>query len=150
MFKDLDEVDRKIIDLLQQNSRMSNAEIARRVHLSRVAVRERIQQLSDSQVIQEFGVVINANALGYNVSAFFDIEVLPDKLINAAKELAKQQEVVVVYQMTGPSSLHVHAFLKDSQHMAVFMKENIFSIPGVQKVNSNLLLQRFKSVLNIR
>jgi len=150
LYADLDDVDCKIIELLQKNARMSNAEIARQVHMTRVAVRDRIKHLVESKVIQEFSVVINAKALGYTVPAFFEIEVLPDKIISTAQELAKRPEVTVVYQMTGPTSLHVHAYLKDPQHLATFMRDNVFSIPGVQKVTNYLLLQQFKSVLTIR
>lgn len=150
MLTDLDEIDSKIIELLQENARMSNAEIARQVHLSRVAVRDRIARLVDSKVIQEFSIVINSRALGYTVPAFFEIEVLPDKIISVAKELTTHPEVTVVYQMTGPTSLHVHAYLKDPEHLASFMRDNVFSISGVQKVTCNLLLQKFKSVLTIR
>ena len=150
LFKDLHSSDRKIIELLQQNARMSNAEIARRVHMSRAAVGDRIQHLVKTKVIQEFSAVISAEALGYLVPAFFEIEVLPGKIISTAKKLAERPEVSIVYQMTGPTSLHVHAHLKDPQHLAVFMQENIFTLPGVQKATSYLLLQRFKSVLNVR
>lgn len=150
MLEELDPIDQKIIGLLLENSRMSNAEIARQVHLSRVAVRERIQNLVQKGIIQEFTVVLNAASLGYNVAAFFDIEVQPEKMEQVAQELAKQEQVTIVYHMTGPTSLHVHAYLKDSRHLAAFMHEHIYSIPGVQKVSSYLLLRRFKSVLSIR
>jgi len=150
MLEELEPIDREIVKLLLKNCRISNAEIARRVHLSRVAVRERIQNLVQKGIIQEFTVILNASALGYNIAAFFEIEVQPDKLEVVAQELARQEQVNIVYHMTGPSSLHVHAYLKDSDHLATFMRDHIYSIPGVQRVNSCLLLRRFKSVLSIR
>lgn len=146
----LDVIDRKIVDLLMENARIPMAEIARRVHLSRVAVRERVNRLVEQKVIQEFTVVVDSNALGHNIHAFFEIEVIPNRLEYVAAELAKKEKVTVVYQMTGSTTLHVHAFLKDTQDLAVFLREHIYTIPGVNRVSSDLLLQRFKSVLSIR
>lgn len=66
----LDTIDRKIIELLTKDARMSMAEIARKVHLSRVAVRERVNRLVDKGVIQEFTTVVDSAALGYSIHAF--------------------------------------------------------------------------------
>lgn len=146
----LDPVDRKIVELLVENARLPIAEIARQVHLSRVAVRERLNRLVEKKVIQEFTAVVDSNALGYSIAAFFEIEVQPERLEAVAKELARREQVTIVYQMTGPTTLHVHAYLKDSKELAVFLREHIYNIPGVVKVSTHLLLQRFKSVLSIR
>lgn len=148
--KELDEIDREILNLLIDNSRIPNAEIARKVNLSRVAVRDRIQSLIQRGIIQQFTVILDAEALGRPLAAFFDIEVQPEMLEQVAEELMKQEDVIIVYHMTGPTSLHVHACLRDSQHLSEFMKKNIYSIPGVLKVTSYLLLNRYKSVLSMR
>lgn len=148
--KELDDIDRGIIKLLLENSRVSNAEIARKVNLSRVAVRDRIQSLTERGIIEQFTVILDAAALGRPLAAFFDIEVQPEKLDAVAQELTKQDHVIIVYHMTGPTSLHVHAYLRDSRHLADFLHENIYSIPGVLKVTSYLLLNRYKSILSIR
>ncbi|MGI6132748.1 MAG: Lrp/AsnC family transcriptional regulator [Bacillota bacterium] len=146
----LDKVDRQILDALSQDARMSMAEIGRRVHMSRVAVRARVKRLIDEGVIQEFTTVVDSSALGYDVHAFFEIEVIPNQIESVARALARTDQVTVVYQMTGSGALHVHAFLKDTRDLAVFLREHIYSIPGVVKVSSDLLLQRFKSVLSVR
>jgi len=148
--KELDEIDKEILHLLIDNSRISNAEIARKINLSRVAVRDRIQSLSQRGVIQQFTVILDSEALGCPLAAFFDIEVQPEMLDQVAEELTKQDNVIIVYHMTGPTSLHVHACLQDSQHLSEFMKEKIYSIPGVLKVSSYLLLNRYKSDLYMR
>ncbi|HHV57265.1 MAG TPA: Lrp/AsnC family transcriptional regulator [Firmicutes bacterium] len=146
----MDPVDRKIVALLMENARLPIAEIARQVHLSRVAVRERLNRLVEEKVIQEFTAVVDGGALGYSIAAFFEIEVQPERLEAVAKELARREQVTIVYQMTGPTTLHVHAYLKDSKQLAVFLREHVYNIPGVVKVSTHLLLQRFKSVLSIR
>jgi len=148
--KHLDDTDRKIIAFLQKDARMSSAEIGRQLNMSRVAIGERVQRLIDRNVIQEFTAVISAEALGYLMPAFFEIEVLPAKMISTAQMLAERPEVTVVYQMTGPNSLHVHANFRDPQHLSAFVQKHINTLPGIQKLTTYLLIQRFKSVLNIR
>ena len=147
---ELDWVDKEILTVLRQDARMSMAEIGRRVHMSRVAVRQRINRLIEEGVIEDFTTVVNAKALGYDVHAFFEVEVVPNQLEAAARTLTQIEQVTVVYQMTGLGALHVHAFLKDTQALAVFLRDHIYNIPGVVKVSSDLLLRGFKSILTIR
>lgn len=146
----LDAIDRQIIGLLLVDARMPHAEIARRVGLSRVGVRDRVQRLMDQGVIEEATIVLSARKLGYAVHAFFEIQVLPERLEAVCQALAAHPRVTVVYQMTGPTILHVHAYARDPQDLAQFMQTHVYSIPGVIGVASHLLLRRFKSVLSIR
>lgn len=80
---ELDWVDKEILTVLRQDARMSMAEIGRRVHMSRVAVRQRINRLIEEGVIEDFTTVVNAKALGYDVHAFFEVEVVgwPSRLL---------------------------------------------------------------------
>ncbi|HEY8426004.1 MAG TPA: Lrp/AsnC family transcriptional regulator [Limnochordales bacterium] len=146
----LDPIDREIIARLLVDARISHAELGRHVGLSRVAVRDRVQRLVEQGVIEEFTVVLNGQKLGYAVNAFFEIQVVPERLESVCQALAAHPRVTVVYQMTGPTTLHVHAHARDPQDLAQFMQSHIYSIPGVVGVASHLLLRRFKSVLSIR
>lgn len=145
-----DVIDRQIMDILSKDSRTSYAEIARILHLSRVAVRERVNSLVERGFIEEFTIVTNAKALGFNLNVFLDIQVEPSKLEEVAQKLALEQNVFVVYQMTGPTTLHVHVFAKDTDELNTFMKERIYSIPGVLQVHSHILMARYKANFNIR
>ncbi len=148
--KELDATDREIINLLINNSRLSMAEIGRRVHLSRVAIRSRVNRLVKENIIQDFTAIVDSNALGYSIHAFFEVEVEPKQLENVAEELSKNSNVTVVYQMTGSTTLHVHAFLRDTEDLSLFLHKHVYTISGVTRVSSNLLLRRFKSMLSIR
>jgi DNA-binding Lrp family transcriptional regulator len=71
----IDETDRKIIKLLTDNGRMSYVDIEKELELSRVAVRERVNQLINEDVIERFTVVVNSEKIGRSVSAFFEVDV---------------------------------------------------------------------------
>ncbi len=147
---ELDKIDRQIIKLLMKDSRMPYAEMARRLHLSRVAVRERVNSLLKRGVIEEFTIVVNSQAFGYYLNVFLEIQVKPHMLHEVAEKLAKDEKVFVVYQMTGATTLHVHAFVEGTEQLDQFMKERVYSIPGIVQVHSHILIARYKSDLRVR
>ena len=79
--------------------------------MSRVAVRERINNMKEGGVIRGFTVVIDAKAYQKLAGVFMDIEVEPGKMDSVAHQVAAQEEVAVVSQHTGTTGLHVHAYI---------------------------------------
>ncbi|MBD1381093.1 AsnC family transcriptional regulator [Bacillus sp. IB182487] len=70
----VDQTDKKILELLSINGRMSYVDIGKELGLSRVAVRERVNQMMEKGIIEKFSVVINSEAVGKTVSAFFEVD----------------------------------------------------------------------------
>ncbi|WP_188802304.1 Lrp/AsnC family transcriptional regulator [Sporolactobacillus putidus] len=141
----IDDTDRKILDCLAEDGRMSYVDIGKRLNLSRVSIRERVQQLVKNGVIEKFGVVINSELVGKTVSAFFEVECEPSALLSVARNLSKNQSVASCYQMTGPSMLHVHVLVEDFHQLENFTNKELYSMKGITSVNSHILLRRFKS-----
>ena len=141
----IDETDKKILELLTENGRMSYVDIAKKLGLSRVAIRERINQLMEEGVIEKFTVVINSEKFGKSVSAFFEVDCEPTHLVSVAQKLAENPTVASCYQMTGPSTLHMHVLVEDFQKLEQFINEELYSLPGITRVESHILLRRFKS-----
>ncbi|WP_404454951.1 Lrp/AsnC family transcriptional regulator [Virgibacillus necropolis] len=140
-----DDVDRKIVEELIQDGRLSYVELAEKVGLSRVAVKDRIQNLIDREVIENFTVVINSEKFGKNVSAFFEVDVEPKQLQEVAQNLADNPSVASVYQMTGPSTLHMHVLVEDFKMLEIFINNELYAVEGITRVESSILLKRFKS-----
>jgi DNA-binding Lrp family transcriptional regulator len=147
---ELDDKDIIILNTLKNNSRTTYAELSEQLNISRVAVRERIKKLVKMGVIEKFTVIVNGRKLGKEISAFFEVEVEPRLLEEVAKEISQDDNVAIVYEMTGPNVLHVHAFLKDHNELREYVKDKLFSIKGVKRVESRILLKRYKSDLSIR
>src|SRR5690606_304125 len=80
----IDAVNRKLLELLALDGRMSYAALGRHVHLTRAAVRDRVNSLVRSGVLERFAVIINPEKLGYTLSAFFEIDVEPARLEEVA------------------------------------------------------------------
>lgn len=142
---EMDRIDQIILDKLSEDGRMSYAELGRILNMSRVSVRERVNRLVEEGVIERFSIIINPAKVGFSLSVFFEIAVHPSKLHEVAKTLADSEYVLSVNQMTGPTTLHVHACLKDNLHLQQFMKETVYSLPGINSVSSYVLLRGFKS-----
>ena len=86
----MNDLDQKILAMLVDDGRMSFADIARELGISRVHARDRVQRLIDDGVIEKFTVIVNPEKVGTTVSAFFDVEVDPQGIEMVAEDLAKQ------------------------------------------------------------
>ncbi len=73
----LDVTDRKIVELLIQNARMSYSDIGEAVGLSRVAVKTRIRSLEERKIIEEYTTIINPQKINGAISCYFEIEMKP-------------------------------------------------------------------------
>jgi len=141
----IDEVDRKILMLLGENGRQSFVDIGKELNLSRVSIRERVNQLIENGVIEKFSVVLNSDKVGMTVSAFFEVDCEPFSLVSVAETLAHNPVVASCYQMTGPSTLHMHVLVEDFARLESFINEELYSLEGITRVESHILLRRFKS-----
>src|SRR5699024_2790796 len=140
-----DDIDKKIIEELVEDGRISYVELSEKVNLSRVAVKDRIENLINKGVIEKFSAVINSEKTGKSISAFFDIDVHPNKLQEVAQNLADNPHVASIYQMTGPSTLHMHVLIEDFNKLEVFINNQLYSVEGITRVDSHVILKRFKS-----
>lgn len=141
----IDEIDKKILELLTVNGRLSYVDIGKELNLSRVAVRERVSQLTEKGIIERFTVVINSEKVGKKVSGFFEVDCEPSSLVEVAQALADNPRVASCYQMTGPSTLHMHVLVEDFTDLEQFINNELYALEGITRVESHILLRRFKS-----
>lgn len=140
----LDETDQEIIRLLHDNGRMSYAKIGEHLNLSRVAIQKRVDAMINNGIIENFTIRLNTTRLGKSISAFFEVEVEPRFVEQAGALLSDEPEVISIYQMTGPSSLHMHALLRDEESLERFLFKKIYVLEGIVNVNTHMVIKRFK------
>ena len=145
MYEQLNKTETALVELLIKDSRMSYAELGRRLNLSRSAVRDLVRSLMKRGIIESFSAVVNPKALGWNLSVFFEVDVEPKELQNVAAQLVKMENVLSVNQMSGPSTLHVHVIVRDSNHLESFLSKQIYTLPGATGIRTYILLKSFKS-----
>src|SRR5260370_15238000 len=105
----LDEIDRRVIKILQVDGRRPNTEIARELHVSETTIRKRIAQLVSRGLINIVAVP-TPRAIGLNLSAIIGISVTLPKLTQISEELKRQREVRYVGVSTGRYDIIVEAF----------------------------------------
>jgi DNA-binding Lrp family transcriptional regulator len=147
---ELDEIDRQILDALHENSRISYTDLGKKIGLSRVSVQARINSLIEAGVIERFTVVINPAKVGIQVSAFFNVDIEPIYLEQVAEKLAKEPSITSLYHMTGPSTLHMHGIFSNNHEMERFLLEKLYTMPGIVRVETQMLLKRYKSRMGMK
>jgi Lrp/AsnC family transcriptional regulator, leucine-responsive regulatory protein len=141
--KELDDIDRKILDHLTDNGRLNNAELGRMVNLTRAAVRDRVNSLVERGIIDKFTIIINPRKAGKPLSLYFNIDVKLEYMDAVVEYLQQDDAVTTVYQMSGRPHLHVHALLDDQEHIEVFMSR-LRAVQGVVDLTAEILLSRLK------
>ena len=140
----LNKIDMDILRILADNCRISYAEIAREVHLSRMAVRERVMKMTEEGIIEKFTVQLNSPKVGLDTAVFLQIAATPSEIDYVASELCKYPQIESVYATTGKNELHVHGYVKDFQELNNFIFEEVYKIKGVTEVNFNLITKKYK------
>lgn len=138
----LDDIDRRIVALLQRDGRASYREIGSDVGLSAPAVKRRVDRLVDVGVITGFQAVVDPRAVGWTAEAFIAIfcegRTSPDRIRTAA---AKHPEVVGAYTVTGDHDAMLHVRVHDTAHLEQVL-ERIRSEDFVSQTRSVVVLTR--------
>lgn len=142
--KGLDRKDRKILDLLQQDSRLSYRQIAGLLEVSVSTVSERVRKMQESRVIKGFTVLLDSDELGLDCSITALVKVLPRyDPAGVGSKIAGMEKTCFVYQVTG--EFHLLVIIRTgAKHSARELLERIGKIRGVESVNSSWILQTLK------
>jgi Lrp/AsnC family leucine-responsive transcriptional regulator len=117
----LDKFDNKILTLLKEDSRESFAAIGREIGLSASSVRERIQRLTDTEVIRKFTIELNQEQLGFELEAFILIKLFSGKLKKFISIVNQFEEVQKSYRVTGNENVLMKVVLKNQKHLQGFL-----------------------------
>tara|TARA_B100000949_G_scaffold40113_1_gene34010 strand:- start:35 stop:475 length:441 start_codon:yes stop_codon:yes gene_type:complete len=131
----MDELDTKIIALLQQDGRASNAGIARKVGVSEGTVRRRLKQLIEEQYISVVAM-LDPKRMGYASEALIGVQVDPDKVDQVADDLSQLEEVNWVAITTGTYDIFAWATLNSSETLGIFLRTKVGTILGVRRTET--------------
>ena len=113
----LDDTNLRLLAELQDDARLSLAELGRRVGLSSPAVAERLQRLEQAGTLRGYHAEIDPRALGYSLSAIIRMRPAPGQLYNAAETAQATPEVVECHRVTGEDCYVMTAHVRDVQHL---------------------------------
>ncbi|TMJ34664.1 MAG: Lrp/AsnC family transcriptional regulator [Alphaproteobacteria bacterium] len=143
----MDAIDRRILNLLQQDASLSVAEIGKRVGLSSTPCWKRMQRLEADGIVQKRVALVDQDKIGLGVTVFVSIET-PDHsqewLERFAREVVAMPEVMEFYRMAGDVDYMLRVVVPDIQGYDTFYKRLIATVP-LQNVTSRFAMEKIKS-----
>ncbi|MEM0027168.1 MAG: Lrp/AsnC family transcriptional regulator [Ignisphaera sp.] len=144
MGEELDEKDKKIIERLSENARITYTELAKEIGLSDVAVIKRVKKL-ENRVIKRYTIVVDPRSLGFRVISLTGIDVDPDKLFSVIENIKSRYYVKGLWLTTGDHPLMTIIWARDEEEMAKIHKE-IGELDGVKRVCPAIVLKTIKDI----
>ena len=148
----LDAIDRRILERLQHDGRLSNADLAEQVGLSSSPCWRRVKALEEAGVIKGYAAQLDAKSVGLSVNVFMSVS-LSTQVEKALKDFeraaAERPEVMECYLMTGDSDYLLRVAVADMAALEKLILERLSPIPGVEKIRSSFALKqvRYKTAL---
>jgi Lrp/AsnC family transcriptional regulator for asnA, asnC and gidA len=143
MKSQIDEVDAKIIIVLQADGRTPNTEIARRVGIAEATVRKRIDRLRQEKVIR-VGAWADPLKIGYQTYGNIEIQVNPPDIEKVAERLARLPEIFFLGICTGGFDILASAVFHSNEHMYEFMTKRLTRVPGIQRTSTSNVIRVVK------
>ena len=143
----MDEIDRKILRLLQDNCRLSIADIGGKVGLSASACHRRISLLEKDGVIENYTARLNGEKLGYNMTFYVEVslESQSDAVLSAFEKAALgRPEVLECYLTTGEADYLIKVAAPDTKSYERIYKRTIAALPHVSRIQSSLVMKTVK------
>jgi Lrp/AsnC family transcriptional regulator for asnA, asnC and gidA len=145
----LDDLDAKIITLLQDDGRRPTVEMARHLAVAEGTVRKRIGRLIREKVIQ-IGAWADPLKIGYQNYAVLMIHVELREFERAAEQLSKMPEIFFLGTCTGGFDIFVSACFRSLEHMHEFMTKRLSQVPGIQRVSTSHVTRVIKRDYSFR
>jgi DNA-binding Lrp family transcriptional regulator len=143
----LDSTDLAILNELQRDAKLSNVDLAARIHLSPSPCLARVRELERAGVIQRYVALADPQTLGLNVSVFIQISL--DKQVERSlevfeKAIAEYPQVMECYLMTGDADYMLRVIVADVPALQKFIVGGLARIPGVSNIRSSFALKQVK------
>jgi DNA-binding Lrp family transcriptional regulator len=145
----LDDIDLRIISVIQEDSRLSYNKIASKLRISVGTAYNRIKSLEERGVLKGYTVLIDMDKVGYNLTALILIQAEGKHLLDVENEIAKMNNVVSVYDITGDFDIAVIARFKDRDSLNRFIK-SLIGLPYVKRTVTNVVLNVVKEDFRLK
>jgi Lrp/AsnC family transcriptional regulator, leucine-responsive regulatory protein len=141
----IDETDRRILALLQDAARITNAEIARRVDLASSAVFQRIRKLENLGIICGYTTRLDAKALGFGLLAFVQVRTASGaRAPDVTRELAAIPEVFEIHRVVGEDCFYLKVRVSDPEALENLLDRRIHVLPSVASTRTTIVLSTAK------
>ncbi len=139
----MDELDKVILQRLQEDGRTPFIEIARQAHVSQTTVRSRYHGLVQQGIVRTVGIV-DPYAMGFHAPALIGIEVQPGAVEEVARRISELPEVSYLVMTLGSWDLMVEVFCRDLLHLSDLITQHIHRIAGVRSTEALMIARSYK------
>lgn len=146
----IDNVDIKILELLQENAKLSNTLLAKHLNMAPSAVLERVKKLEQKQALISYHARINPEVVEKSMLAFIFIksqDIIGDSTVG--KELAEIPEVLEVHDIAGDDGYLIKIRTKDTQGLVELMRNSLSKIDGIISTRTTIVLETIKETSKI-
>ncbi len=144
----IDDMDKKILRLLQQEGRITNLQLAERIHLSPTATKERVKRLTREGLIEGYGARLNAEALGFGLTVFVEVKLdrtTPDVFDAFARAANRAPEVMECHMVAGGFDYLVKTRVANMSAYRKFLSKILLSLPGIRETHTYAVMEEVKA-----
>ncbi len=128
----MDNIDKKILNILQNNFRISYRDLGRKVKMAASSVHNRVQKMLDEGIIKKEDTIINPLKAGFDTIALLGLSVDPLKMDEVAERIGSYEEVQLIATTTGDHDIIVRVFAENEKSLWRFINEKIKTIDGIK------------------
>ncbi len=148
----IDKYDKNILQVLQKDARISNAELARRLGLSPPAILARIKRLEENGLIKQYRTILDRQKAGYDMLCFVSVSLQLheiNKVTGFYETIRDMPEVLECHHVTGNYDYLLKVVAKSTDDLENFLVNRLTPIPGVARIHTSLVLRETKNSTNI-
>jgi len=144
----LDDLDKKILEVLRDNARLTYTEIGKKLGVAHSTVYERIKKLEENRVIKKYTVIINADKLGFKPTiAIVTVYTDPKESEKIAEKLAKKRNVLeVLISLSEELLIIAKVITEDQEKLHSFIANYIAPLPGVLRIRTSIITKKIKEL----
>ncbi len=149
---ELDQKDRKILNALQKNARLTISELADNVDLSVSGVKKRLTKLENAGLIQQYATILDRAKMGLTLLCFVEVGLSVhdrQQVANFDATIQSFEEILECHRLTGGADYLLKIVVRDRDHLDDFLMDKLMLLSGVDKVKTSVVLKEIKETTHI-
>ncbi|MFW9901270.1 MAG: Lrp/AsnC family transcriptional regulator, partial [Candidatus Thorarchaeota archaeon] len=147
----IDTTDKKILNILQENDKISYRELAGKLKMAASTIHNRVKKMIEEEIIKQFGAIIDPSKIGYNTIALVGLSVDPLKMSEIAEKIASYDETQLVAISSGDHDIVAQIIAKDEKALWNFINIKIKTINGIKpQIHVSNFLDVYKSTQAVK
>lgn len=145
----LDRIDQKIMRLLEDNARLSFADLAEQVGLSKTPCWKRVKALEDAGVIRGYGLDVDPARIGFGLEAFVQVAIAPESYAAFEAAVVRHPLIRSCHATTGEDDYLLQIIAVDMAELDVLLREEINRLPGVRRTVTSMVTREIKTATRL-